>query len=147
MQKCCILTFFCLYILIQGCSNDGKSKIFNPNGDSELALLMRNMYDDGMITKQQLLDGKKPEVNVKFHNIHTAKATQPLELDLDTFHDLATAYEGSVQTFLDAEPMDRVATYTNMINACMNCHQQVCPGPTRKIKHLYLTETEASNLK
>ena len=103
---------------------------------------MRNMYDDGMITKQQLLDGKKPEVKVKFHQIHTAKATQPLELDLATFNDLATSYEGSVQTFLDAEPADRVATYHNMVNACMNCHKQVCPGPTRKIKHLYLTENE-----
>lgn len=108
---------------------------------------MRSMYDDGMITKQQLLDGKKPEVRVKYHDIHTAKATQPLELDVDTFNALATSYEGSVQTFLDAEPADRVATYHNMINACMNCHQQVCPGPTRKIKHLYLTETEAASLK
>ena len=103
---------------------------------------MRNMYDDGMITKQQLLDGKNPEVKVKFHEIHTAKATQPLEIDLSTFNSFASAYESSVQTFLDSEPAHRVANYTNMVNACMNCHQQVCPGPTRKIKHLYLTENE-----
>ena len=147
MLKYFILSVLFAFVIIQGCSNDSKSKIFNPNGDSELALLMRDMYDDGMITKQQLLDGKKPEVKVKFHNIQTAKATQPLELDLATFKDLATSYEGSVQTFIDADPADRVATYHNMVNACMNCHQQVCPGPTRKIKHLYLTESEVASLK
>ena len=108
---------------------------------------MRNMYDDGMVTKQQLLDGKNPEVKVKFHQIHTAKATQPLEIDLTTFNSFASAYESSVQTFLDSEPAHRAANYTNMVNACMNCHQKVCPGPTRKIKHLYLTESEEASLK
>lgn len=147
MIKYFILSFLFAFIIIQGCSNDGKSKIFNPNGDSELALLMREMYDDGMITKQQLLDGKKPEVRVKFHQIQTAQPTPPLEIDVASFQSLATAYESSVQTFLDAEPADRVDTYHNMVNACMNCHQQVCPGPTRKIKHLYLSETEEASLR
>ena len=43
--------------LTMGTSCADKPKSLNPNGDSELALLMRAMHEEGMVTKQQLLKG------------------------------------------------------------------------------------------
>src|SRR5678816_3410224 len=87
----CILFSLSLYL---GCSTDGKgSKIFNPNGDSELALLMRDMYDDGMVTKQEMLQGKQPDVRVKYHQLHTAKATDPEKVAAPNYNAFALAYE------------------------------------------------------
>jgi hypothetical protein len=143
------LVFILFTLLIDpGCSGDGNrtSTIFNPNGDSELALLMRNMYDDGMVTKQQMLEGKNPEVRVKYHRLHTAKATQPEKVATPNFDAFASAYEVAVNSFLESDASHRAESYHSMIDACMNCHQDICPGPTRKIKHLYLSDAEKASL-
>ena len=54
-----------ILLLIGGCLDDKQclddnpnvategNQIFNPNGDSELALLMRDMFDDGMQVKSK----------------------------------------------------------------------------------------------
>jgi len=140
----CILFSLSLYL---GCSTDGKgSKIFNPNGDSELALLMRDMYDDGMVTKQEMLQGKQPDVRVKYHQLHTAKATDPEKVAAPNYNAFALAYEDAVKSFLESDATHRAESYQAMINTCMNCHQTMCPGPTRKIKHLYLSEGEVISL-
>ncbi len=148
-MKNILLLFLSTSLLLHlGCSSDGNrvSKIFNPNGDSELALLMRDMYDDGMVTKQQMLEGKKPEVKAKYHQLHTAKATQPEKVATPNFNAFASAYEAAVNNFLESDAAHRSETYHNMIDACMNCHQDICPGPTRKIKYLYLSEAEEVSL-
>ncbi|HZV70741.1 MAG TPA: hypothetical protein VFG10_14400 [Saprospiraceae bacterium] len=148
MRKSCILFAIAAYILYQGCSSDGtkKPKYLNPNGDSELALLMRDMYDDGMLTKQQILDGTQPEINVKYHQLHTAKATEPEKVADPDYTTYATLYEASVKSFLESNKENRVESYHFMINACMNCHKSICPGPTVKIKHMYLSEKEMASL-
>lgn len=126
------------------CGNQPKS--LNPNGDSELALLMREMYDDGMKTKQQLLDGKQPEVHVKYKKIHTAEITQGLKVDAESFSAFATAYENAMDSFISTDASNKVAAYQLMVNTCMSCHQIVCPGPKVKIQHMYFTEKELSTL-
>jgi hypothetical protein len=143
MRKEWMVSILFLLLLYLGCSEGkGPSKIFNPNGDSELALLMRDMYDDGMVTKEEMLQGKQPEVRVKYHKMHTAKATEPEKVATPNYNAFAQAYEDAVTSFLKSDPSHRVETYQSMINSCMNCHQTMCPGPTRKIKHLYLSEAE-----
>jgi hypothetical protein len=133
-------------LLMISTSCTDKPKSLNPNGDSELALLMREMYDDGMKTKQQLLDGKEPEVHVKYKQIHTAKSTESLHVDPTNFSPYALAYEAAMDSFIAAEASSKVAAYQTMVNACMNCHQTVCPGPKVKIRHLYFSEAELASL-
>ncbi len=135
------ITHFCFI----SCSN-GNVKSLNPNGDSELALLMRAMYEDGMRTKQQLLDGKPPVVNVKYHQLHTTKATEPEKVATPNYTAFANAYESSVNSFLESDETNRAESYHSMVNACMNCHQTICPGPTVRIKHLFLNESEMASL-
>lgn len=126
--------------------SDSKTKSVNPNGDSELALLMRQMHDDGMLTKQQLLEGKDPEINVPYHKMQTAKATEPEKVADPRYAAFASLYEAKVKSLLEATEDNQVEAYTSMVDACMSCHEQVCPGPMRKIKRMYLSDKELASL-
>ena len=134
------------FVLAINTSCGDQPKSLNPNGDSELALLMREMYDDGMKTKQQLLEGKQPEVHVKYKQIHTAKKTETLKVDATSFSSYASAYEAAMDSFIATDASNKVAAYQLMVNSCMNCHQIVCPGPKVKIQHMYFTEKELATL-
>ena len=147
MRKTWILTCILFaFILRVNTSCTGKSKSINPNGDSELALLMREMYDEGMKTKQQLLDRKEPEVHVKYKRIHTAKSTESMHVDLTTFIPYAIAYEMAMDSFISTETSNKRAAFQSMVNTCMNCHQTVCPGPKVKIKQMYFSDAELASL-
>lgn len=140
-----VMTFMYSIALFVSCSNE-KSKSLNPNGDSELALLMREMYEDGMRTKQQILEGKTPEVKVKYHQLTTAKPSVPEKVDDPKYAGFAAMYESSVDSLLNANKENRVEAFHSMVDACMNCHHEVCPGPKVKIRKLYLSEEEISDL-
>jgi len=135
--------------LIYGCSSEeskSQNKIINPNGDSELALLMREMHDDGMLTKQQILDGKTPEVKCDYKSMYSIEATEPEKAASTEYQVFGKAYEASVAALLAAEEEHRPTAYQTMVGACMNCHQAMCPGPMVKIKKMYLTEKEIASL-
>jgi len=133
-------------MLTMGTSCADKPKSLNPNGDSELALLMREMHTDGMKTKQQLLEGKTPDISVKYEKLFTAKATEPAKVATPEYTAYATIYETAVKNFLERRGNNQVEAYTTMVDACMNCHQQICPGPMVKIKRMYLSEKELASL-
>ncbi len=139
-----VVIFTCLATLIS-CAGD-KTKTINPNGDSELALLMRDMHDDGMRTKQQILDGKQPDVKVKYHELNTAEATEPAKAASQAYKSFATYYEATVKSLLESNESNKAESYQTMVDACMSCHQELCPGPMRKIKRLYLSDAELASL-
>ena len=43
----------------ESCAADSRPKIYNPNSDSELALLMQDMFDEGMRVKEEVATGKR----------------------------------------------------------------------------------------
>ena len=142
-----ICTVTVVLVCCLSCKQDGSkdtSGVFNPNGDSELALLMRDMFKDGMQVKQQLLDGKAPVVACDFQKIYTAEATQPEKVASPQFAVMASSYERTVKTLQAAQPENRVTAYNYMVDACMQCHQTMCPGPMVKIRKMYLTEAEVN---
>ncbi len=136
---------FCTSACLLSCGNKTSSSI-NPNGDSALALLMRDMHEDGLHTKQQLLNGGDIEVNVKYHELQTAEATEPEKVASQTYKSFATYYEATVQSLIESNDSNKAEAYQTMVDACMQCHEQVCPGPMRKIKRLYLSEAELASL-
>ena len=126
-------------ILVFSCTSDNPAqKQLNPNGDSELALLMRVMYEDGMKIKEQIRQGKKPDVDFDFEKIHSAKATDPARMKTPDFEVFATSYVQAVQAFKAAKAEEAGMYYNGMVTACMNCHKSVCPGPTVRIKKMFL---------
>ena len=137
---------FAIILLIFGlaCSEVKKEKpreiihTSNPNGDSELALLMREMFDDGMRIKQQIQDGHSPEILKNFEKIFTAQATEPEKAASAAYQHFAEIYLQSVESLKNAPKENVGDLYHSMVQNCMNCHQAMCPGPMVKIKKLYL---------
>ena len=130
---------------LSSCANS-EAKPLNPNGDSELAIMMRDMHTNGMEVKQQLLNGEKPDVKVDCERLFTAKATEPEKVANPLYKGYATAYEDAVKSFENEFNADRVGTYKTMVDACMNCHREVCPGPMVRIKRMYLSEKEIASI-
>lgn len=139
-----IVIFTCLATLIS-CAGD-KTKTINPNGDSELALLMRDLHEDGMRTKQQILDGQTPDIKVKYHELNTATATEPEKAASQAYKSFAAYYEATVKSLLESNESNKAESYQTMVDACMSCHQELCPGPMVKIKRLYLSDAEMASL-
>jgi hypothetical protein len=114
-----------------------KNKIFNPNGDSELALLMRDMFDDCMAMKEAIERDEAPTFSHDPQAIFTAHATEPDKAASPEYHALGKAYLAAARAYESAAPEERKAYFQGLVHTCMACHEQLCPGPTRKIKRLY----------
>lgn len=110
----------------------------NPNGDSELALLMRQMFEESLNMRRAVLKGEKPKVSLDLAKIHTVQATEPEKQASESYKAWGTAFLNAVKMYNEAPKSEAKEAYTLMIDQCMNCHGQLCPGPTVKIKKLYL---------
>ena len=136
------LLFFSLILLLgYACQDDGKYRgewTINPNGDSELALLMRDMYDDAMDMKLRLEQGRKPKVYSFYDDMYTAEATEPEKVARDDYTVFSKAYQMSLEGIQRARIGDMHSAYKGMVQSCMNCHNAMCPGPIDKIEHLLL---------
>ncbi|MEZ4951026.1 MAG: hypothetical protein R2784_16820 [Saprospiraceae bacterium] len=91
-----------------------KRKQLNPNGDSELALLMRDMFDDGMKMKEMIKNGEHPEVSVDFQKILTANATEP---EKET---ASPEYKAFAQTYIQTmeamkKPVRKTAGFASIV--------------------------------
>ncbi len=110
----------------------------NPNGDSELALLMREMFEDGERIKAQVERGEQPTGLRDFAVIHAAIPTDST-VKGPVFTAFAEAYLESVRQ-LEASDSSSVFRFNRMVDQCMNCHSEFCPGPKKRIRKLYLKE-------
>lgn len=129
--------FAAALIIAAACNNTTNcEKPLNPNGDSELALLMRLMNDSTAALKKQILDGKMPEKFPEaFLKIHTATPTDP-NIKNEEFDAFATSYTEGLKQLYESSPEDLKSNFNNLVQRCINCHQSVCPGPVKAIKKL-----------
>ncbi len=110
-------------------------KTLYPNDDSELAWLMRQMYEDGEKIKLAVLNKQLPEdFREKFKNIHTATPTDA-GVKGEVFDTSAKAFLATLDKFYK-EKENQVENFNLVVNACIACHQNYCPGPIKKIKKL-----------
>tara|TARA_B100001115_G_scaffold173085_1_gene156885 strand:+ start:1772 stop:2260 length:489 start_codon:yes stop_codon:yes gene_type:complete len=112
------------------------------NEPSELALLMRSMYDRNLALKKQIMDGDIPESFPEdFLNIHTAKANENLN---ETFDALAKEYIKNMEAITKAENREEgIQAYNNMVGTCASCHTIYCQGPLPKIRKMRIQEGES----
>ena len=108
----------------------------NPNGDSELAILMRRMADEAEMIKAKIEQGERPEILVDYQEIMTASATEPEKKATHEYEVFAESHIQSMQLLEDADTSRMLTLYDNMISNCINCHQELCPGPLPRIKKL-----------
>lgn len=129
----------CQAKVVEGESGQSEKVLqpINPNGDSELALLMREMYDESERIKQEIAAGRKPTVNFDYKKVLTAEGTEPEKVASDTYHAFAQAYVGLMNALEEATADQAPAIFLNMVDNCMDCHTALCPGPRVRIKKLY----------
>lgn len=146
-MKLSITLFFSLLIFLTFTCSDANTADSslppiqpNPNGDSELALLMRDMFNDGMRMKQQIEKGDQLEVLKKFEEIHTAQATEPEKAASPKFKMYADAYLNMIEQLKVSSPEDTKVLFNGLVESCMNCHRALCPGPMVRIKKMYLKD-------
>jgi len=112
------------------------SKSLNPNGDSELAVLMRDMMSSSQNLKGMIKSGTLPQkFPEEFMKIHTAKPTDP-DTKKESFDAFASNYISNLQALYSSPKEDLTQNYNAVITACVNCHQQHCPGPIKAINKL-----------
>lgn len=98
----------------------------NPNGDSELALLMRRFVDDLRTVRPQLEAGQPVEKLWPIHHrMRCAWPTRPEERT-EQYDLRAQGYLLAVRAFDEAPGRD---TYNGIIAGCIACHSVSCGGP------------------
>jgi len=108
----------------------------NPNGSSELSVLMRKMYDHAAAARPRVL-AKETGISFpeEFLSIYTAKPTDAMTKNA-SFDPFADQYLYSLNLLKGSDADNLLQTYNNMVTACINCHNEHCPGPLGKIKKL-----------
>lgn len=115
------------------------TKSLNPNGDSELALLMRAMMKNSDSLRMQVMQGKLPEKFPEmFLSIHTAKPTDS-ETKKASFNAYADNYISMLQKLYQSDSKNLNENYNAVIEACASCHSEHCPGPLKAINKLKLS--------
>jgi hypothetical protein len=130
-------------VLAENTASDSSScakPSVNPNGDSELALLMREMVATTQSIKDSLSAGKNvPVYPEHFGKIFFAQKTDST-IDKELFNTLAQGYIGNLKYFYGASEKEKVTAFNAMVNSCAACHQNFCGGPLKRIHELLLPE-------
>lgn len=111
----------------------------HPNKDSELALLMRKMYNDADSIKQLIVNDEgniSKEYIEALERIHTAT---PTDADVKTPEFKAyTELMINEANALSSSEQNKKEGFNNLVNKCVECHQSFCPGPIKKINKLLI---------
>ena len=139
-----------LLLLVAGCGGEENvqnadsakqacaTKPVNPNGDSELAILMREMANWSDSCKATITSGRtipaKPE---KLNTLHTAKRTDEA-IDETLFHSMASLYQNKVSEFEKSTVENKTEMFNAMVGACVSCHENFCQGPLVRINKMLI---------
>lgn len=141
MRVLLLMNVVLLFVL--GCADEKscdkpKQRPINPNGNSELALLMRDMFTESDSLKQLVMNGETLSGLRKYQEIHSAIPTDSTVRG-PVFEAFAQNYIASIKA-LETSDSASVFNFNHMVDQCMNCHTEFCPGPKKRIKKLYIRE-------
>lgn len=127
------------FILCVQCADQStpKKSRFTMAQDSELTLLMREMYNYFDSVKVDIKNGTFTDQIKTFQEIHRAVATSPEKSSSELYKAMATVYSNAANQVNNLE-FNRIASFNSMVDNCMNCHKQMCTGPMVRIKKLYI---------
>ena len=112
--------------------------VYSPNEDSELALLMREMYDDMYRVRESIKAGETAEISFDAEALFTAEPTDEDQVSSDRYRAMGQSFIALVNAFQNATSANIESHYSVVVESCMSCHQYSCPGPMRRIQNLYL---------
>lgn len=145
--------FLLLGISIQSCSNEQKPKteaekvesaqdsidacapIKDPNNPKPMALMMRQMAANADSMKAKINRGETLDsLQYPFIRFYVAEPTDPHVLE-PNFFEKARLFQSAYKD-LFKHPKEQKNYYNLMIQACVNCHQNYCSGPLKRIRKL-----------
>lgn len=128
-------------LITVGCADEKRSQsadIINPNGDSQLALIMRDMFDQHMAVKKQLVSEDRSVDDIKIGDIYTLDATEPEKVKSKEYKAYGESYLAILNELNNAPESKVTELHNAAVESCMNCHTALCPGPRVKIKKLFV---------
>lgn len=132
-----VLLFLSIFTFVScGSSSEEEIKEEVVEKDAELALLMRQMKADMLKIKQMVKDSV-PVPDSIFANyafIHEAIPTDPAVRG-PVFEGFSNSYLASLKAFSESDT-GKVYYFNQLINSCMECHYEYCPGPIPTINKL-----------
>ncbi|WP_304517662.1 hypothetical protein, partial [Cecembia rubra] len=137
MHKYLLFVFFFLILMGVSCSQKKEPEVnklrFYPNEDAPLALLMREMFKDMEDMRNAIENGDEIRSYLKKHGelLH-AKPTNP-EVKTTTFELMGNAYLESLKILEESPQALLKDNYRLVVQTCLACHQQYCPGPIKRI--------------
>lgn len=137
-----ISLLFLLFIMAFNfsCQKKDEAKISEtvlyPNQDAPLALLMREMFLDMEEIKVSVENKEALKSYLEKHkDILNAIPTNP-KVKTEQFQLMGNAYLGSLTTLENSSEDLLIDNYQAVVNTCLGCHQQYCPGPIKRINKL-----------
>lgn len=135
MNKLLVLSFLVCCGLLLGAASSNQD--MNPNGSSELSLLMRKMEKQLVDARPAVMkDQYKGTYPAEFDKLKTATPTDS-ETKTEYYDVFADLYTSAVKNLYAAKKY-QVKAYNNVVNSCLACHSQHCPGPVGRIKKLMI---------
>jgi hypothetical protein len=136
------IAVFITCLLCISCNVDSKKEYVSEEPlmyqPTEMALLMRKMYEVNNVVKKQIINKDSilpfPE---EFSNIHTAVLTDPTERNSE-FDSLAHLYLTYQKDLFNTVNDSTVYYFNKSVNTCIACHETRCVGPLPKIKKLLI---------
>ena len=139
MKKACVFIMLVLGMgILISCSSKQKSPL-NPNGDSELALLMRTMEEDAIEMKKFAESGRVTVSAYDHSALFTATPTEAGKTSDPEYQVMAQSYLEAVKSMDSANKDNVLEQYHNLIDMCISCHRSMCPGPVVRIEKLYVS--------
>lgn len=133
-----VLLIICCFVACSEINTSSQDQMsINPNGDSELALLMRQMAVESDSIRAAVLRGETHPVWTRLQDLHSATPTDST-VKGPVFEGFANAFINSVKTFESSDSL-RLKHFNAVVDGCMQCHQEFCPGPMKRIAKLYVT--------
>ena len=110
---------------------------FRLNNESELTLLMREMFDEAKRVRHAIAAGEEPLFKTDLRAILSAKPSVEAKTNHPDFRPKAEAFLTAADALKSSPIAQRKKAFNNMLDACMACHRTVCPGPMMRIRKLY----------
>jgi cytochrome c556 len=115
-----------------------ETKPLNPNGDSELALLMREMTKSTESMSAALKNGTDfPEKPEGFEKIIKAVRTDST-IEQGPYEIYAKAWLSALDRLYAAPENNRPEMFNALVSNCESCHHAYCHGPLERIAKMHV---------
>lgn len=116
-------------------NNGDPTIITDPNDTSEMALLMRDMFERLEVIKDKIENNENlSEEQLSFAIIHSQEATDSSFIK-EGLVGMSEAYNHIINQFNNDPSKEN---YKSIVNSCISCHISMCPGPLERIDNLIL---------